>query len=141
MWTLSPENEPPWDETVFSSVYPAKKPLTKPSDVKDAVMLALEVLTRDPGATVDPLPLELRQQHGLMDWAQVSRPALPRLQALNPKPRHVSAAQAHGAGAGGRRAASATEMRLRPTHRGPLIAPQGLGLRAYSIPSSRVLIV
>lgn len=73
VWVLAPGEEPRWDETSVASIYAAKKPLTAAADVKAALGLALEVIKRDPAATVDPVPERLRVQHGLMDWAQVGR--------------------------------------------------------------------
>ena len=60
----------PWDRAAISAIYAAKTPLAT-ADVKSMLELALDVLWRDPEATVDPVPLRLREANGLMDWAQV----------------------------------------------------------------------
>lgn len=74
VWALGPgAPEVRWEETSVSSIYAAKTPLKLAADVRSALGMALEVIRRDPAATVDPVPERLVQQHGLMKWEQVGR--------------------------------------------------------------------
>lgn len=65
-----PGQEPCWDTAAISTIYAAKTPLSA-SEVSSVVAMALEVMSRDPEASVDPVPERLRNKRCLMDWSEV----------------------------------------------------------------------